>query len=112
MHVKFRLEIDSRMVSLSLIGTFLTKLTFLNQMSVFSRNWKHHWKCREQTENFQKIMVIIFWNFTMFYKRPDKPQVKRNVISSRENLVHELLRELPNGLRLRIFRNEEILGKS
>ena len=68
--------------------------------------------CRELTENFQKIIVIIFWNFTMFYKRPDKPQVKKNVISSRENLVYELSHDLPNHLRLRILRNEEILGKS
>ena len=42
-----------------LLVVLLTELTFLYQMSVFSRNWIHHWKCREQTENFQAIMVII-----------------------------------------------------
>ena len=49
-----------------LLVVFLAELAFLNQMSVFSRNWNHRWKCREQKENFQTIMVIIFWNFTMF----------------------------------------------
>ena len=29
-------------------------------MSTFSRNFHHHWKCREQKENFQTILVIIF----------------------------------------------------
>ena len=58
------------------------------------------------------IMVIIFWNFTMFYYRPDEPQVKRNVISSKVNLVYALPHELPNDLRLKILGNKEILGKS
>ena len=54
----------------------------------------------------------MFWNVTMFYHRPDSPQVKRNVISSIANLVYELPHELPNDLRLRILGNKEILGKS
>ena len=99
MHVHFRSKIDSRKLSSSLIGSFLTELTFLNQMSVFSRNWNHRWKCREQKENFQTIMVIIFWNFTMFQYRPDQPQVKQNMISSKANLVYELPHALPNDLR-------------
>ena len=49
-------------------------------------------------------MVIIFWNFTMFYYRLDEPQVKRNVISSKANLVYELPHKLPNDLRLKDLR--------
>ena len=48
----FRSKIDSRQFSLLLIGSFLTELTLLNQMSIFSRNLNHHWKCREQKESF------------------------------------------------------------
>ena len=35
-------------------------------MSTFSRNWKHHWKCREQKGNFQTASVITFWNLKNF----------------------------------------------
>ena len=35
MHVQCTLKIDSRKLSPSLIGSFLTELTFLNQMSIF-----------------------------------------------------------------------------
>ena len=66
LHVQFRSKIDSRKLSPSLIGSFLTEITFLNQMSNFSRNSNHRWKCRDQKEDFQTILFIIFWNFTMF----------------------------------------------
>ena len=49
-----------------LLVVFLAELAFLNQMSVFSRNWNHRWKCRDQKEIFQIVMVIIFWDFPMF----------------------------------------------
>ena len=42
----------------------------------------------------------------------DSPQVKRNLIISIANLVHQLPQELPNDLRLRILGNKEILEKS
>ena len=51
------------------------------------------------------ILVIIFWNLTIFYYRFDSPQVKRNLISSAANLVYELPHELPNDLTLRILGN-------
>ena len=35
MHVQCTLKIDSRKLSPSLIGSFLTELTFLQQMSIF-----------------------------------------------------------------------------
>ena len=36
------------------------------------------------------ILVIIFWNFTIFQCRYDSPQVEQNLISSIANLVYEL----------------------
>ena len=36
------------------------------------------------------ILVIIYWNFTIFQYRSDSPQVKGNFISSIANLVFEL----------------------
>ena len=52
-----------------------------------------------------------FWNFTIFQYRSDSPQVKGNLILSIANLLYELSHELPNNLRLRILRNQEILEK-
>ena len=59
-------KIDPKRVLSSLLGSYLREITFLNQMSVFSRNWNHHWHCREETESVQTVTVIIFWNFAMF----------------------------------------------
>ena len=66
LHAQFRSNIEWKKVPPSLIIGFLTELTFLNQMSVFSRDWNHCLKCREWKECFQTIMVIVFWNLTMF----------------------------------------------
>ena len=57
-------------------------------------------------------MVIIFWNFTVFYDRPAEQRVKRNVIYSKPNLVSELPHGLPKNFRLKILGNKQILGKS
>ena len=59
-------KFNFKKLSTLLIDSFLIVVTFLGQMSSFSRNLNHLWKCREQKENFQTIVVIIFWNFTMF----------------------------------------------
>ena len=45
------------------------------------------------------ILVIIFWNFTIFLYRSESPQVKRSLISIITNLVYELLHKLLNNLR-------------
>ena len=97
---------------LCLLVFFLIELVFLSNISTFSRNFNHHWKCREQKQNFRIIEVIIFWNFTIFQYSSDSLQVKRNFISSIANLVYELPHELPNEGRLRILENQEILEKS
>ena len=60
----------------------------------------------EQEEKWgTTILLIIFWNFTIFQYRSGSPQVKRNLISSIAHLVYELPYELPNNLGLRILGN-------
>ena len=51
------------------------------------------------------ILVIIFWNFTIFQYISNSPKIKRNLICSIANLVYELPHELPNDLKLRILWN-------
>ena len=46
------------------------------------------------------MLVIIFWNFTIFQQRSDSPQVKGNLISSIANSVYKLPHELPNDLKV------------
>ena len=58
-------KLDFKNLSTLLVGSFLIEVTFSSQMSSFSRNLNHHWKCREQKENFQTNLVL-FWNFTIF----------------------------------------------
>ena len=65
-----------------------------------------------QSQGASKILVIIFWNFTIFQYSSHSPQSKPNSISSIAKLVYELPPELPNDLRLRILGNQEILEKS
>ena len=90
----------------------MTELTFLNYVSILVRNLNYHRKCREQKGNFLTILVLIFRNFTTSWlQRSDSPQVKRNVISSIENLVYKLPHKFPNNLRLRTLGNKETLGK-
>ena len=66
LRIWFRSKFDFRKLSALLTGSFLIELSFLSQMNTFYRNMNDHWKCREQKENFQTILVIIFWNFTVF----------------------------------------------
>ena len=56
-----------------------------------------------QKKIFQKILVIIFWDFLMFYQIFFSPQVKRSVIINNKHDIYELPHELRNDLRLRIL---------
>ena len=58
------------------------------------QNRKSH--IHEMSQNLPAILVIIFWNFTMFQYRSKSPQVKQYLVSSMVNLVYEL----PNDLRV------------
>ena len=51
------------------------------------------------------ILVIIFWQFSAFLWKFDSPQVKRDLISSMINFLHELPYELPKDMRLRKLGN-------
>ena len=53
---------------------------------------------KKSFSNKTSILVIIFWNFTLFLYRTDLPQVKRKLISSITNLV----RKLPNNFTLNV----------
>ena len=45
----------------------------------------------KKLDSNRTIVVIIFWNLTMFQFRSHSPQVKRNLISSITNLVFKWL---------------------
>ena len=51
------------------------------------------------------ILVIIFWDFLMFYQIFLSPQVKQIMIISNKHGIYELPQELPNHLRLNILGN-------
>ena len=61
------------------------------------------------THSHAIILVIIFWNFTVFQYRSVSPEVKRNLIPSIAIFLYELPHDWPIDLRLRILRNQEIL---
>ena len=58
------------------------------------------------------MMDIIFWDFLILCQIFLSPQVKRRVITSNKHGIYELPHELPQDLRLMIFGNSEISGKS
>ena len=103
---------DFKNFSTLLFDICLIEIILQSQMSPFSRNWKHHWKCREQKGNFQTALVITFWNFKKFWYRFEQPQAKRNSISSTQYnklgaVVASQLAKL-----LRILGNQEMLKVS
>ena len=65
-----------------------------------------------EIKNVAAILVIIYWNLTIFWYLSDSPQVKRTLIPSITNLVSELRHELSNDVRLRILGKQEITKTS
>ena len=53
----------------------------------------------------RSILVIIFWNFTMFQHKADQPKVKRNLITSITTSVYELPHEYFQAIRVMMFLN-------
>ena len=51
---------------LSLLEVFMKELTFLSQMSAFPRKFNHHWKFKEQKEDFQTILVFKYGTLQCF----------------------------------------------
>ena len=62
-------------------------------------------------QTMSTIMVIIFWDFLIFYQIFLSPQMKRSVIISNKHGIYELLYELPNDLRLTILGNYGSISK-
>ena len=65
-----------------------------------------------EIKNVAAILVIIYWNLTIFWYWSDSPQVKRTLTSSITNLVSEQRHELSNDVRLRILGKQEITKTS
>ena len=76
-----------------------------------TEDWYLSWKLQSNKLFCATILVIIFWHFLIISLRSESPQVKRYLISSITNLLHEFPHELPNNLRPRILGNWEILDK-
>ena len=58
-----------------------------------------------QLKIFQTTMVIIFWQFTVFWYKHDLPELKWDLISIITDFVLQLPHELLKGLRLSIIEN-------
>ena len=56
-----------------------------------------------QKKIFQTILVIIFWDFLMFYQIFLSPQVKQIVIISNKHDMYKLNHKLPKDLRLKNY---------
>ena len=65
LHILFRSKFDFIKLSTSLIDSSLIEIMLLSQMNTFSRNFNHHWNCRDKKENFETILAIIFWSVTV-----------------------------------------------
>ena len=63
-------------------------------------------------ENFQTIMVIIFWDFTLFDQIFLSSQEKRSLIISNKHGIYQLPHDFPNNLKLQILGKWKIFGKS
>ena len=49
---QLRSKIDSRKLLRLIIGSYLTELTFLKEMRMFSRNFNHHWSVDKKKNKF------------------------------------------------------------
>ena len=75
-------------------------------INVFSKNdYKRKNVTPIKRAHASTILVIIFRDFLIISLTSESRQIKRYLISSITNLVHELPHEWPNDLRLRILGN-------
>ena len=95
------------------IDSFFIEVTFLSQMSTFSRMMNHHWKCWKQRKFSGNLGQNIFELYYVLVQVRVATS-NRDLIYSITNLVFDFPHELPNNLRLRILGNYKILafGKS
>ena len=103
-HFSYLVQVRNRLQKVFTVTywQFQTELSFLNQISFFSRTFNHQWQRRGKSDNISELSnVLVQIRLT---------QVKQNVISSLANLLYDLSHELSNELRLRILGNQEIAG--
>ena len=62
--MSFMSKFDFRKISTLLILNFLTGISFLSSLNIFTTNL--NWKCIEQKNNFETILGIIFGNLKVF----------------------------------------------
>ena len=92
-----------------ILQTYLTSLQASEITAKYKkRGYQPQHKVNHSYSSITIILVIIFWNFTIFWYRPNSPPIHHFIMPSIANLVYEL----PNGLRPRILGNQEILEKS
>ena len=92
---------------------FQTRLRKISTWQKFSETWESDFKILFDifliSVSFRDInlrptiLVIIFWDFLIFYQIFLSPQVKRIAIINNKHGIYELPQELLNDLRLRIF---------
>ena len=111
MYHSFRSKVDCRKLSILPISCFLNELTFLHQSWSFFQKVESSLKGLRAKVKFQTFLVRLFSYYLIIWLRSESPQLKQCLISSMANLIHELLNELPNDLRLRILGKQEILEK-
>ena len=104
-------KLDFTKLSTLSISCFLEELVFLRQSWYFFLKFESSLEEERAKENLQTIFVIIFWHILITSLRSESLQVKRCLISSIRNLLHDLPHDLLNDLRLSILRNQEILEK-
>lgn len=64
-----------------------------------------------QNKTLQKTMVAMILDFLMFDQILAKLEMKRRLIIRNKHGIYELLRKLPNNLRIGILENQEISRK-
>ena len=80
-------------------------------MTVF-QIWSSKWRHKMQTNVFQTMLVIIYWDFLTLYQIFLSPQVKGIVNISNKHFIYNFYQELPNILRLRILGKWNMLRRS
>ena len=87
------------------VGRFFIYFSGFRQNRAVSRNLNHYWRTKFPRKNCQTLSDIMSLEFSVSLSKFNSPQVKRYLISNREDLVCKLPCELPNDVRPMIFGN-------
>ena len=72
-----------------LVTAFLKNPSNLSQNDAIPKDLDHVYRWKYEKETFQTILLIILQNITKFLYSFHSPQVKRNLMSSTRNFIHE-----------------------